>query len=307
MKRLDQFHGERLIFAHSEKRYQDGASLKRSEGELQNVTARIIALSNQKGGVGKTTTAINLATALAACGNRVLVVDFDPQGNTTTGFGVEKRNLTSSSYTLLMGESTLAASTVATQVPNLWLVPSTIHLSGAEVELVPVMARENRLKDALAGCEEIYDYIFIDCPPSLGMLTINALVASTDILIPLQCEFFAMEGISQLFKTFDLVKKNLNPRLSILGVLLTMFDKRNNLSQQVVDNVREYLGDKVFSTIIPRNVRLSEAPSHGAPGLIYDVKSPGSQAYIRLAAELMQRLSMPAIQPAAQPDVRLSA
>jgi chromosome partitioning protein len=271
------------------------------------VTARIIALSNQKGGVGKTTTAINLATALAACGNRVLVIDFDPQGNTTTGFGVEKRNLTSSSYTLLMGESTLAASTVATQVPNLWLVPSTIHLSGAEVELVPVMARENRLKEALAGCEEIYDYVFIDCPPSLGMLTINALVASTDILIPLQCEFFAMEGISQLFKTFDLVKKNLNPRLAILGVLLTMFDKRNNLSQQVVDNVREYLGDKVFSTIIPRNVRLSEAPSHGAPGLIYDVKSPGSQAYIRLAAELMQRLSMPAIQPAAQSDLRLSA
>lgn len=268
------------------------------------MTARIIALSNQKGGVGKTTTAINLATALAACGNRVLVVDFDPQGNTTTGFGVDKRSLSASSYSLLMGETDLAASTVATQVPGLWLVPSTIHLSGAEVELVPIMARENRLKDALQPAAELYDYVFIDCPPSLGMLTINALVASTDILIPLQCEFFAMEGISQLFKTFDLIKKSLNPRLEVLGVLLTMFDKRNNLSQQVVNDVRQHLGDKVFDTIIPRNVRLSEAPSHGAPGLIYDVKSPGSQAYIRLAAELMQRFALPAIQggPEAQPQ-----
>lgn len=259
------------------------------------MTARIIALSNQKGGVGKTTTAINLATALAACGNRVLVIDFDPQGNTTTGLGVDKRNLTASSYSLLMGDSDVAETTVATQVPNLWVVPSTIHLSGAEVELVPVMARENRLKEALAPAIEAYDFIFIDCPPSLGLLTINALVASTDIFIPLQCEFFAMEGLSQLFKTIELVKKNLNPNLNLLGVLLTMFDKRNNLAQQVVADVREYLGDKVFDTIIPRNVRLSEAPSHGAPGLIYDVKSPGSQAYIRLAAELIQRLAQPAI------------
>lgn len=261
--------------------------------------ARIIALSNQKGGVGKTTTAINLATALAACGNRVLVVDFDPQGNTTTGFGVDKRSLNHSSYSLLMGDSTLEESTVSTQVPNLSLVPSTIHLSGAEVELVPVMARENRLRDALAPASDIYDYVFIDSPPSLGLLTINALVASTDILIPLQCEFFAMEGISQLFKTFELIKKNLNPRLEVLGVLLTMFDKRNNLAQAVVNDVRTHLGDKVFSTIIPRNVRLSEAPSHGAPGLIYDVKSPGSQAYIRLAAELMQRFSLQAVNKAA--------
>ncbi len=257
--------------------------------------ARIIALSNQKGGVGKTTTAINLATALAACGNRVLVIDFDPQGNTTTGFGIDKRALNHSSYSLLMAESTLAQATVQTQVPGLALIPSTIHLSGAEVELVPIMARENRLRDALISVHDQYDYVFIDCPPSLGLLTINALVAASDIIIPLQCEFFAMEGISQLFKTFELVRKTLNPKLGVLGVLLTMFDKRNNLASQVEHDVREHLGDRVFTTVIPRNVRLSEAPSHGAPGLIYDVKSPGSQAYIRLAAELMQRLALPSI------------
>jgi chromosome partitioning protein len=255
--------------------------------------ARIIALSNQKGGVGKTTTAINLATALAACGNRVLVIDFDPQGNTTTGFGIDKRSLNHSSYSLLMAESTLNQATVQTQVPGLALIPSTIHLSGAEVELVPIMARENRLRDALVAVHDQYDYVFIDCPPSLGLLTINALVAASDIIIPLQCEFFAMEGISQLFKTFELVRKTLNPKLGVLGVLLTMFDKRNNLAGQVEHDVREHLGDRVFTTVIPRNVRLSEAPSHGAPGLIYDVKSPGSQAYIRLAAELMQRLALP--------------
>lgn len=273
------------------------------------MAARIIALSNQKGGVGKTTTAINLATALAACGNRVLVVDFDPQGNTSTGFGIDKRALTASSYSLLMGESDLKGATVSTQVPGLWLVPSTIHLSGAEVELVPIMARENRLKDALQPAQDLYDYVFIDCPPSLGLLTINALVASTDIMIPMQCEFFAMEGLSQLFKTIELVKKNLNPQLEMLGVLLTMYDRRNNLAQQVVNDVREHLGDKVFDTIIPRNVRLSEAPSHGAPGLIYDVRSPGSQAYIRLAAELMQRLAAPAIAAAgaSQPTVSTAA
>jgi chromosome partitioning protein len=261
--------------------------------------ARIIALSNQKGGVGKTTTAINLATAMAACNNRVLVIDFDPQGNTTTGFGVDKRALVHSSYTLVMQESSLADAIVATSIPGLHIVPSTIHLSGAEVELVPAMARETRLKDALADIDAHYDYVFIDCPPSLGLLSINALVAATDVMIPLQCEFFAMEGLSQLFKTFDLIKKNLNSRLEILGVLLTMYDKRNNLANQVVTDVRAHLRDKVFETVIPRNVRLSEAPSHGAPGLIYDVRSPGSQAYIKLAAELIQRLSQPALRNAA--------
>ncbi|HEX2859180.1 MAG TPA: AAA family ATPase [Alphaproteobacteria bacterium] len=253
--------------------------------------ARIIALSNQKGGVGKTTTAINLATALAACGNRVLVIDFDPQGNTSTGFGIDKRAAEHNAYSLLMGDSTLQQSTHQTQVPGLAIVPSTIDLSGAEVELVPMMARETRLRDALAPGLALYDYIFLDCPPSLGLLTINALVAARDVIVPLQCEFFAMEGISQLFKTFELVKKNLNPTLEIRGVLLTMFDKRNRLATQVVEDVRKHLGGLVFDTIIPRNVRLSEAPSYGAPGLIYDVKSPGSQAYIRLAAELIQRFA----------------
>lgn len=270
------------------------------------MTARIIALSNQKGGVGKTTTAINLATAMAACGNRVLVIDFDPQGNTSTGFGIDKRNLPHNTYSLLMGESKLEQAAVATQVPNLWVVPATIDLSGAEVELVPVMARENRLRDALVNVHAYYDYVFIDCPSSLGLLTINALVASGDILIPLQCEFFAMEGLSQLFKTIELVRKNLNPSLELMGVLLTMFDRRNNLAAQVVADVREHLGDKVFETIIPRNVRLSEAPSHGAPGLIYDVRSPGSQAYIRLAAEIIQRLTQ--VQPVAeQPQQAVAA
>jgi chromosome partitioning protein len=260
--------------------------------------ARVVALSNQKGGVGKTTTAINLATALAACGNRVLVIDFDPQGNTSTGLGIDKRAADHNTYTLLMGDSQLADAIHKTQVPGLDLVPSTIDLSGAEVELVPMMSRETRLRDALASGLGDYDYIFLDCPPSLGLLTINALTAARDIIVPLQCEFFAMEGISQLLKTFELVKKSLNPQLELSGVLLTMYDKRNRLANQVVEDVRRHMGAKVFETIIPRNVRLSEAPSFGAPGLIYDVKSPGSQAYIRLAAELIQRFS--GLQPQAQ-------
>lgn len=251
--------------------------------------AKIIALSNQKGGVGKTTTALNLATGLAACGKRVLVIDFDPQGNTSTGFGVEKANVEKNSYSLLMGKSSLEEVIHKTEIPNLDVVPSTIHLSGAEVELVPVMARERRLKDALSGVHGHYDYVFIDCAPSLGLLTLNALTASTDVMIPLQCEFFAMEGLSQLFQTIELVKQNLNPNLKLSGVLLTMFDTRNKLSSMVESDVRRHLGDKVYSTVIPRNVRVSEAPSFGKPVLLYDVKCAGARAYMRLAAELMKR------------------
>ena len=204
-------------------------------------TTHIIALSNQKGGVGKTTTAVNLSTALAACGNNVLVIDFDPQGNTTTGFGIEKKQAETNTYTLLMGESKISETACETSVPNLDVIPSTIHLSGAEVELVSVMARESRLVEALAEVDGVYDYVFIDCPPSLGLLTINAFVAAKHVLVPLQCEFFAMEGLSQLFKTIELVKRKMNPSLELLGVLLTMYDKRNNLAAQVEADVREHL------------------------------------------------------------------
>jgi len=251
--------------------------------------AKVIALSNQKGGVGKTTTAMNLSTCLAAYGKRVLVVDFDPQGNTTTGFNVDKQQTENNSYSLLMGNCTLAEAVQETSVPGLHVVPSTIHLSGAEVELVPALARERKLKEAFDGQLDGYDYVFIDCPPSLGLLTLNALTAAQEILVPVQCEFFAMEGLSQLFKTVELVKKNLNPSLDITGVLLTMYDKRNNLSSLVEREVRDHLGSKVFATTIPRNVRVSEAPSFGRPVMLYDVKCNGSQAYMKLAAEVMRR------------------
>lgn len=252
---------------------------------------RIVALSNQKGGVGKTTTAMNLATSLAACGKKVLVIDFDPQGNTSTGFGVEKVSSNRNSYGLVMHQCTLDEAVHETSVPNLDLVPSTIHLSGAEVELVPVMARERRLRDAFLGQVDAYDYVFIDCPPSLGLLTLNALTAATEILVPLQCEFFAMEGLSQLFQTIELVKKNLNPDLKLSGVLLTMYDTRNKLSGQVEADVRRHLGSKVFNVVIPRNVRVSEAPSYGRPVLLYDVACAGSKAYMKLAAEFVARNS----------------
>lgn len=253
---------------------------------------RIVALSNQKGGVGKTTTAMNLATGLAACGKRVLVVDFDPQGNTSTGFGVDKSSSRKSSYALVMNQCTLAEAVHETSVPNLDVVPSTIHLSGAEVELVSLMARERRLAEAFAGQVDMYDYVFIDCAPSLGLLTLNALTAATEVLIPLQCEFFAMEGLSQLFQTIDLVKKNLNPELELSGVLLTMFDSRNKLSSMVEDDVRRHLGGKVFNTMIPRNVRVSEAPSFGRPVLLHDVSCAGSKAYMKLAAEFIARTNV---------------
>ena len=250
---------------------------------------RILALANQKGGVGKTTTTINLATALAACGRRVLVVDLDPQGNASTGLGVGREAREVTSYDVLINGTGTAAATIATAVPGMALVPASLDLSGAEVELVDQARREYRLADALAGIRDCYEYILIDCPPSLGLLTLNALVAADAVLVPLQCEFYALEGLSHLMQTIEQVKHVLNPRLSIQGVVLTMYDKRNNLCELVASDVRGHFGAKVYETVIPRNVRVSEAPSFGKPALIYDLKCAGSQAYIRLARELVTR------------------
>ncbi len=251
-----------------------------------------IVVANQKGGVGKTTTAINLATALAAIGWKVLLVDLDPQGNASTGLGVGQDARTTSSYDLLIGGSTVLEAAIATRVPRLDLVPATVDLSGAEIELVDMEHRTHRLSNALDDVPAgRWDVVLIDCPPSLGLLTLNAMVAAQQLLVPLQCEFFALEGLSQLLQTVERVRQSFNPSLAILGVALTMFDRRNNLSQQVAEDVRACLGVAVFDTVIPRNVRLSEAPSHGLPALIYDLKCPGSEAYIRLAREVMARLS----------------
>ncbi len=251
--------------------------------------ARVIAIANQKGGVGKTTTAINLATAIAATRKRVLVIDLDPQGNASTGFGVDRRERAVTTYQVLLGEATLDHAMVETAVPKLHLVSSAVDLSGAEIELVDADRREYRLHDALAPVLSQFDYVLIDCPPSLGLLTLNALVAADSVLVPLQCEFYALEGLSHLLRTIDRVRKGFKPSLEIQGIVLTMFDRRNNLSEQVAADVREHLGDKVYRTVIPRNVRISEAPSHGKPVLLYDVRSPGAQAYIQLASELLKR------------------
>ncbi|MCA3554307.1 ParA family protein [Aestuariivirga sp.] len=256
---------------------------------------RILAVANQKGGVGKTTTAINLGTALAAVGERVLIIDLDPQGNASTGLGVHRRPGQKSTYHVLMGEASLRNVIVDSGIPRLHCAPSTMDLLGAELELASIDRKTYRLADAIAllcrenDPERSYSYILVDCPPSLNLLTINSLSAADAILVPLQCEFFALEGLSQLIKTVERVRANLNPRLTIQGVVLTMFDRRNNLSEQVAEDVRSVLGDKVYQTVIPRNVRISEAPSHGKPVLLYDNACVGSQAYIRLASEIIRR------------------
>ncbi len=254
---------------------------------------RVLVVANQKGGVGKTTTAINLGTALAAVGEPTLVIDIDPQGNASTGLGIHRQDRKLTTYEVLTGQAKLAEAVVKTRIPGLSLVPATVDLSGAELELADMPRRNFILRDALEELsvhgENPFSYILIDCPPSLTLLTLNAMAAADAVMVPLQCEFFALEGLSQLMKTIELVRDRLNPSLEIQGIVLTMFDKRNKLSDQVAADVRETLGEKVYSTVIPRNVRISEAPSHGVPALVYDLRCPGSQAYIKLAGELIQR------------------
>ncbi len=261
----------------------------------QPIVPRVLALANQKGGVGKTTTAINLGTALAAIGENVLIVDLDPQGNASTGLGIDRKSRLRSTYDVLMREVTIRDAILETAVPRLHIVPSTMDLSGFELEIAQERDRAYRLRDALASLNTTanggadYNYVLIDCPPSLNLVTVNAMAASNSILVPLQCEFFALEGLSQLLKTVEQVRTSLNPGLTIHGIVLTMYDARNNLSGQVVADVRSFMGEKVYQTMIPRNVRISEAPSYGKPVLLYDLKCVGSQAYLRLASEIIQR------------------
>jgi chromosome partitioning protein len=249
--------------------------------------AKIIAIFNQKGGVGKTTTNVNLSACLAKLGKRILVIDIDPQGNTTSGFGINKKNLELSTYDALINGIDIDEITIKTNIENLFLVPSNVELAGAEIELTKSEHRELALKRAIDNIKENYDFIFIDCPPSLGLLTINSLAAVDSVIIPIQCEYYALEGVSQLMDTIRLVKKNLNPRLEIEGVVLSMFDGRTNLSIQVVEEVKRYFRGKVYTTIIPRNVRLAEAPSYGLSILEYDPKSKGAEAYQELAEEFL--------------------
>jgi chromosome partitioning protein len=255
---------------------------------------RVLALANQKGGVGKTTTAINLGTALAAIGERVLIVDLDPQGNASTGLGIDRKSRRGSTYDVLVGEKSLLDILHETAVPGLELAPSTLDLLGVELEISQQKDRLQRMKTAVAALADApgdtpFTYILIDCPPSLNLITINALTAADAVLVPLQCEFFALEGLSQLLSTVEQVRAGLNPRLIIQGIVLTMYDPRNNLSGQVMADVRGFMGDKVYETVIPRNVRVSEAPSYGKPVLLYDLKCSGSQAYLKLASEVIQR------------------
>jgi chromosome partitioning protein len=253
---------------------------------------RVLAIANQKGGVGKTTTAINLATALAATGEQVLLIDLDSQGNASTGLGISRSDRAIGTYRLLIGEVSPAQAARKTYIPNLSLVPADDDLTGAEIELVDLERREFRLRNALAPLRVAggpYSFVLIDCPPSLGLLTLNGLVAADAVLVPLQCEFYALEGISGLVRTIDMVRRALNPTLELQGIVLTMFDRRNNLSELVAADARGFFGAKVYDTVIPRNIRVSEAPSHGKPVLLYDFRSPGAQAYVHLAGELLRR------------------
>ncbi len=250
---------------------------------------RIIAVANRKGGVGKTTTTVNVATAMAAAGKNVLVIDLDPQSNASTSLGIDKHSGMVSSYEVIIGEKDIKDAVVLTEIPGFSLVPATPDLAGAEVELIDRERREFALKDALSDKNLNYDYILIDCPPSLSLVTINALVAADAVIVPLQCEYLALEGITDLIGNINQIKRRFNPKLELQGVVLTMYDGRNNLTQMVEEDVRSFFGSKVYQTVIPRNVRVSEAPSHGKPVLLYDFKCPGSQAYINLTGEVLKR------------------
>jgi len=258
-------------------------------GQVGVKRPRILAIANQKGGVGKTTTAVNLSTALAAVGRNVLMVDLDPQGNGSIGFGFDRAQVQIGSYEVLIGEVLIGSAIKDTGIPGLFLVPASEDLSGAEIELVDAVRREYRLKDAFSSLGEDLDYVIVDCPPTLGLITLNALTAADGILVPLQCEYLALEGLSQLVQTIERVKNTFNSSLALQGIVLTMFDSRNNLSGLVSNDVREFFGDTVYKTVIPRNVRVSEAPSHGKPVLLYDLNCPGAQAYVHLAGEVLRR------------------